>query len=119
VSLLEEKNLAARLLMPHELTHKQNRVAIVNSEISKTFNLCKYWTVTFQPFENTQLFSAYVVHCQFIVQPLFVLFSFIRISAFVQLFSVRLFSVFSVLTLELHSRYFDSVTPLQQPFGSQ
>ncbi len=39
-------NLATRLLMPHELTHEQNRVAIVNSIVTKIFNPCKYWTVT-------------------------------------------------------------------------
>jgi membrane-associated protease RseP (regulator of RpoE activity) len=38
--------------MPHELTHGQNRVAIVNSVIKKIFNPCKYWGsgVMIQPF---------------------------------------------------------------------
>ncbi len=47
------KNSAARLLMPHEITHGQNRVAVVNSVITKIFNPCKYWTVTIQPFVKT------------------------------------------------------------------
>jgi hypothetical protein len=34
-------------MMPHELTHRQDRVAIVNSVIAKKFNPYKYWTVTF------------------------------------------------------------------------
>jgi hypothetical protein len=40
--------------MPHELTHEQNRVAIVNAVITKICNPCKYWTVTIQPFRETQ-----------------------------------------------------------------
>ncbi len=56
-------NSAAQLLMPLELSHKQNRVAIVNS----IFNPSKYWTVTIQPFlKDTHLFSACVVYCQFL-----------------------------------------------------
>jgi hypothetical protein len=43
-------NSAARLLMPLELTNEQNRVAIVNSVITKIFNPCKYGMVTIQPF---------------------------------------------------------------------
>jgi hypothetical protein len=63
-----KKNSAARLLMPHELAHKQDRVAIVNSVITKVFNTCKCWTVRIKPFlKNTQPFNACIVYCQFLV----------------------------------------------------
>ncbi len=54
--------------MPHELTHKQNRVAIVHSAITKILNPSKYWMVTIQPFlKDTHLFSASIVYCQFLL----------------------------------------------------
>ncbi len=43
-----------------------NRVAIVNSVLTKIFNPCKYWIITIQPFVNTQWFSACFVCCKFI-----------------------------------------------------
>jgi hypothetical protein len=43
-------NSAAQLLMSHELTHEQNRVAIVDSLITKILNPYKYWMVTIKPF---------------------------------------------------------------------
>jgi hypothetical protein len=46
----KKKNLAARLLVPHELTHEQNGGAIVIFIITKIFNPSKYWKVTIQPF---------------------------------------------------------------------
>jgi hypothetical protein len=46
----KKQNSAAQPLMPHELTHEQNRVAIVKSVITKIFNPSKYWMVTIQPF---------------------------------------------------------------------
>jgi hypothetical protein len=51
-SELTGKNIeyGSRLLMPHGLTHGQNRVANVNFIITKIFNPCKYWTVTIQLF---------------------------------------------------------------------
>ncbi len=83
------------ILMPHELTHEQNRVAIVNSVITKIFNPFKYLTVTIQPFRKTLNHSAPVLFIvSFIIKLLFVLFSFVWFRAFVRLFSVWLFSVF-------------------------
>ncbi len=58
-------NLTARLMMPHEQTHEQNRVAIVNSVITKIFNPCTYWMIKFQPFHFS--FSAFIVYSQFLL----------------------------------------------------
>jgi hypothetical protein len=38
-SAWKTQNSATQLLMPHELTHEQNRVAVVNSVITKILNL--------------------------------------------------------------------------------
>ncbi len=59
-------NSAARLLMPYELTHEQNRVAIVSSVITKIFNPCKYWTVTIQPFSKNP-----TINCLYCLLPVF------------------------------------------------
>jgi hypothetical protein len=73
-----KKNSAARLLMPYELPHEPNRVAIVNSVITKIFNPSEYWTVTVQHFlRDTHLFSACIVYYQFL------LFDFCLFSAFI------------------------------------
>ncbi len=83
------------ILMPLGLTHEQNRVAIVNSVITKIFNPFKYSTVTIQPFRKTLNHSVPVLLIvSFIIQLLFVLFSFVWFRALVRLFSVWLFSVF-------------------------
>jgi hypothetical protein len=91
------------LLMPHELTHEQNRIAIVNSVITKIFNPCKHWTVTiFPPTFPKKHLTIQCLFCSMLVS-LFNLCSFsafVRFSDFVWLFSVPLFFVFSVLILE-------------------
>ncbi len=98
--------------MPHELTHEQNRVAVVNSVITKILNLCKYWTVTIQPFHKTLNHSVPVLfNTSFIVWLLFVFPLLFKSGLFVWSFSIRLYNVFSVLILELHSWYFDPITP--------
>jgi hypothetical protein len=114
------QNSEARLLMPHELTHRQNTVAIVNSVITKIFNPCKYWLVTIQRFCKTLNHSVPVLSiASFIVRLLFILSSFVRFSALFD-YSVFDYSVyFSVLILELLSRYFPTLVHIQQPSCSQ
>jgi hypothetical protein len=59
--------------MPHKLTHEQNRVAIVNSGITKIFNPCKYLMVTIQHFRKTLNDSVPVLFItSFIVQVLLI-----------------------------------------------
>jgi magnesium-transporting ATPase (P-type) len=94
---------------------RANRVAIVSSVITKILNPCKYWTVTTQAFVicsvNQCLFYSLPVF--FIVNLLFYFhsfcFSFVSICfcSTIQYSIVRLFSVFSVLILELYYRYFN------------
>jgi hypothetical protein len=58
VSLLEGNRIQQHdWLMPRELTHEQNRVAIVDSLILKIFNRSKYYMVTIQPFLKTLICS--------------------------------------------------------------
>jgi hypothetical protein len=94
---------------------RANRVAIVSSVITKIFNPCKHWTVKIQhsvlyvQWISVYSYSLPVFHCSSVVW-----FSFVSVllclNHFVLLFSVRLFVYslyFSVLILELYSRYFD------------
>ncbi len=93
-----------------------NRVVIVSSVITRILNPCKYWTVMTQTFIN--MFSKSVLGlfvASFIVHLLFTLLFFCS-TPFVRLFSVRSFDYsvyFSVLILELYSRYFDPTNPYQ------
>jgi hypothetical protein len=93
------------LLMPHELTHRQNRVAIVNSVMAKIFNPCKYWIVTIQPFVKTLNYSVPVLfiaifYCLTLVRSFYI----VRFSTlFDSVFNYAVY--FSVLILELYSRY--------------
>ncbi len=45
-----DKKKDSMIMMPHKLTYRQNRFAIVSSVILKVFNPCKYLTITIQPF---------------------------------------------------------------------
>jgi hypothetical protein len=100
---------------------RANRVEIVKSVITKIFITSKYLTITIQHLKDTLLFCLYCLLSVFIVQLLlfsaFVRFSFIWFSAFCSIrcfCSVfKLFGIFSVLILEMYSRYFDPV--IQQP----
>ncbi len=96
---------------------RANNVAIVSSVITKIFNTCQYWTVTTQPFVH--MFSG--ISAYFCLLPIslficcstFICFPFLCSIHFVVLFCVQLFvnSVnFSVLILELYSRYFYPIT---------
>ncbi len=96
--------------------------AIVSSIIAKIFSPSKYWTVTFQLLLNDTLLIS-DLYCLLPVILVRLLFAsvFIRFGAFcsIRFFCsvFKLFSVFSVLILEMYSRYFDPV--IHQPSSSQ
>ncbi len=90
-----------------------NRVAIVSSVITKILNPCKYWTVMTQP--SVYMFSVYLYsllvfyYCPSVVwfSLVSVLFLSDSLCSIIRCWILCLFSVFSVLILELYSRYFD------------
>ncbi len=92
---------------------RANRVAIVSFVITKICNPCKHWMVTTQ--HLVYMFSVYsysltvFYYCSSVVWFSFVsvLFLFDLLCLIIQCSIICLFSVFSVLILELYSRYFD------------
>jgi hypothetical protein len=102
-----------------------NGVATVSSVITKIFNLCKYWKVMIQPFFITPSSSVSIL---LVASLLFdfclTLFSIVRfIALFDSVFDYLVSDnsvYYSVLILELYSRYFDHLwSHKQQPSGSQ
>ncbi len=88
-----------------------NRVAIVNSVITRYLTLANFgrsqfnlWIVHVQWISYSYLFASFSCHCSSVVR-----FSFIRFCSILFDYSVSvicLLSVFSVLRLELYSKYF-------------
>jgi hypothetical protein len=95
-----------------------NRISNVSSVITKIFNPYKYWTVTSQPFIKHLviqcLFCLLSVYCSNVVR---FSVSFVWFSVFFCSISCSTIQCFSVLILELYSRYFEPHK--QQPSGSQ
>jgi hypothetical protein len=115
-SLLEKQKGSCLHIRCHSFNTWANRVATVSSVITKIFNPCEYWTVMAQP--SVYLFSVYsyllpvFCYCSSVVwfSLISVLFLFSSLCLIVQCLIIWLFSVFSVLELELYSRYFDPIT---------
>ncbi len=111
------KKLPAWPLMPHN-QQPGKQVAIVSSIITRTFNSCKHWMVMTQPSVYMLIESV----LSLFVASLFFCSIFLLVFCFCSIHHVRLFSVqlffqsvyFSVLILELYSRYFDPLSTNNQ-----
>jgi hypothetical protein len=104
----------------HTFNFRQNKVVIVISVISKILNPSKCWMVTIQLLLNDTLFLSelvlFIASCYcwtFVCFSAFLWFSFlfdaVTLFNLNLLFSVELFSIRSVLILEMYFRYFDPV----------
>ncbi len=104
-----------------------NRVVIAGYVIATIFNPGKCWTVTIQLLlSDTLLISTCIGYWQFLLFDLCFLQCFVRFNVYLmQCFCLtqffcsmfKLFSIFSVLILEMYTRYFDHV--IHQPSSSQ